>query len=235
MGDLKDTLSIVLPVFNEEGITKRVIQEVYDNTCLLDSEVEIIAVNDGSTDSTSEILYQMSQSLLNLKIVTHVRNEGYGAALCSGIKSARKQWILLMDSDNQVHIDSLKDVWPYRFEYDVLLGYRQKRSDSFYRLVLGALGNRASNFFLKRNIFDINCGFKIFRKKLLEPLLLSSKGGIINFEILYCLFKNSRSLRLYQFSVKHYPRVTGRSTGGSPKVILKIISESIKIILNNKS
>jgi glycosyltransferase involved in cell wall biosynthesis len=193
--------------------------------------VEIIAVNDGSTDATLMILNQLAKDTYQLRIISHSKNQGYGSALRSGIKRANYEWILLMDSDGQFHFDSLESVWSQRGNYGVLLGYRQKREDSPYRLLMGRIGNSVSNIFLGRSVRDINCGFKLFRKELLQPLSLFCSGGIINFEILYTLFKKNKSLDLYQFSVHHYARELGKSTGGNFKVICRIIIEGMRVVL----
>jgi len=225
-------LSIILPVFNESAALKKVVHEIHAHTQHLGIRTEIIIVNDGSTDGTSAIIDQIRISLPDIKLITHQKNVGYGQALRSGIKAAQKEWILLMDADDQIHIDSLNNVWARRNECDLLLGYRLKRSDRWYRRILGKMGNTVSNMLLKRNLTDINCGFKIFRRRLIQPLTLCSSGGIIYFEIFYRLFRNDPSLRSFQFPIRHYPRRLGKSTGASPRVIGKIFIEGLMVLLN---
>ena len=231
MEDAKNNeLSIVLPVFNEKDVIEEVVLNIHTYASRWVPDFEVIAVNDGSTDGTREILDRISRSLPNFRVISHQKNVGYGGALVSGIKAARKSWILLMDSDGQMQIDSLEAMWPHRHDHDMLLGYREKRADSFYRRMMGKLGNSLSNIFLGRNLVDINCGFKLFRKDLIQPLTLSSTGGIINFEILHLVFRNNPLLRWQQYPVTHYPRRVGKSTGGKPRTICRIIIEGIKIL-----
>jgi len=234
--DLKspNELSIVLPVYNEADVIKKVVGEILDYALRLTEDVEIITVDDGSQDDSLNILNEMSRSFPQLRVISHKENMGYGGALRTGIAFSQKQWILLMDSDGQFHIDSLKELWLQRHQFDLLLGFRQKRKDAFYRLMMGKLGNMACNLILRRHVYDINCGFKLFKKDIINHLSLSCNGGIINFEILFKLFRTKPSARMQQFPIIHYPRKSGKSTGGNPKVILKIISEGIKIILEPK-
>jgi len=224
-------LSIILPVYNEECSIQKTISDIYGRIDNFTNTAQIIVINDGSQDATARILQKMCQSMYRLKVVTHERNRGYGAALCSGIKAAQGEWLLLMDADGQFQLDSLRDCWPNRQYYDCLLGYRQKRKDLSYRLVLGRLGNGISNYFLGLKINDINCGFKLFKKELVTNLLLVSTGGAINFEIFYRLARTKQLFKLFQFPVLHYPRLEGKSTGGNFKVILKIIIDGFRIIL----
>ena len=227
-------LSIVLPVFNEADVIKKVVGEILNYALRLVENVEIITVDDGSQDDSLSILNQMSSSLPELKVISHKENIGYGGALRAGIKASSKKWVLLMDSDGQFHINSLEKLWLQRQNYDLLLGFRQKREDAFYRRMMGKLGNSACNLILGRRVCDINCGFKLFKRDLIYPLSLTSSGGIINFEILFKLFKSNPSVKMQQSPVIHYPRKSGKSTGGNPKVIFKIIAEGIKIILQSK-
>jgi glycosyltransferase involved in cell wall biosynthesis len=228
-----NSLSIVLPVFNESKIIEKTIRHIDAYVRSRGIEAEIIAIDDGSQDGTAAILEEMREIIPPLKIITHRQNEGYGSALRSGIKAAGKAWVLLMDSDGQFKIDSLDFIWPPH-KANLYLGFRHHRQDSPARLIVGKIGNRISNIFLGSRIKDINCGFKLFRKDLLEPLTLSSQGGVINFEILYKLFRKHSGVILQQFKVDHYPRNAGCSTGGNPRVIFKIILEGVRIILGRQ-
>ncbi|MBF0122927.1 MAG: glycosyltransferase family 2 protein, partial [Candidatus Omnitrophica bacterium] len=137
-------LSIILPVFNERDVIEKVILDIHACASRLVVDLEMIAVNDGSTDGTEEILTRLSCSLPNLKVVSHQMNVGYGGALISGIRAAQKTWILLTDSDGQIEINSLQVAWPLRDDHDVVLGYREKRADNVYRRMMGRLGNSVS-------------------------------------------------------------------------------------------
>jgi glycosyltransferase involved in cell wall biosynthesis len=230
-----DFLSVVLPVFSEGNVVQDTLEGVCGNIIYFTDVFEIIVVNDGSSDQTAAILEAMRPRCQNLRVVTHRRNRGYGVALRSGIEAAQGEWILLMDADGQFRIDSLSGAWPHRHEYDCLLGFRQKRRDPFHRLILGRLGNTVSNLFLSRNILDINCGFKLFRKGLLRELSLVSTGGAINFEILRRFLKGRKRLRIFQFPVQHYSRQDGRATGGDLKVLGKILRDGARVIFVNGS
>jgi len=223
-------LSIVLPVYNEEKNVKSVIEDILLNIKKFTSDYEIITVDDGSKDKTLNILYSLREKNKKIKIITHKKNEGYGAALAKGIKYANKEFILLMDADGQFKINSLYTFWDKRHNYDFILGYRKERKDNIYRRILGKIGNYFACLLLKRNIKDINCGFKLFKAKILKRLNLKSKGGIINFEIFYKLFKINDYFFL-QVPVEHHKRKFGNPTGGKIRVIAKIILEFTKLIL----
>ena len=225
------SLSIVLPLYNEEKNIKNLVNEIIVNIKDYTDNFEIILVNDGSIDKTLDIIKDIASQYPELSIINHLKNKGYGAAVRTGINNAKKEWLLIMDADGQFKINDLRASWVKKSSYDFILGYRKKRDDNPYRSLLGKTGNLIANLFLKTTIFvkDINCGFKLFRTKQLKSILLESKGGIISFEILYKLLKNNKSLFI-QLPIQHYKRIHGKSTGGKFKTIIKIILEGIKII-----
>ena len=225
------SLSIILPLYNEEKNIKNLITEIIINIKNYTDNFEIILINDGSIDKTPNIIKTIAARYPELSIINHLKNKGYGAAVRTGLNNAEKEWLLIMDADGQFKIDDLKASWVKKSSYDFILGYREKRDDNPYRSLLGKIGNLIANLFLKTPVFvkDINCSFKLFRANQLKSIPLESKGGIISFEILYKLLKNNKPLFI-QLPVQHYKRIHGKSTGGKFKTIIKIILEGTKII-----
>jgi len=222
-------LSIVIPVYNEEANIKNVVSNsiFYIRNYL--KNFEIIAVNDGSQDTTSARLAEMQILYPELKIFSNKKNKGYGFAVRKGIEYSRKEWVLVMDGDGQIRIEDFQLFWENRKYYDFILGYRKRRNDNLYRVILAKFGNCISNLVLGKQIKDINCGFKLLKKKDLEKITLKSEGNIISFEILYNLFKNNKD-RFLQLPVRHYKRKQGKQTGGRFDVIIKILLEGLKVI-----
>ncbi len=230
----KQSLSIILPVYNEEEIITTVVEKIVLYINNLAIETEIILVNDGSTDKTSGILLRLSRKHPCLRIINTAFNQGYGTAIRSGILAAEKEWLLIMDADGQFRIRDLSRLWENKARYDFLVGYRKQRRDALHRILLGKLGNILANLFFKTDIFikDINCGFKLFRTEQLKILTLSSIGGFISFEILYKLLRNRYTFT--QLPVTHYQRTTGKATGGNIKIIAGIAFESLKALLQRQ-
>lgn len=228
-----DSLSIILPVFNEGKNIEGVINEIFRQIPQYIEEFEVILVNDGSIDNTQAVVNGIKEHFFNLKVISHGKNKGYGAAIRSGIQAAVNYWVLIMDADGQFRISDLKGIWEARDGNDFILGFRRRREDNLYRSFMGRSGNTAASLLLKRRIFDINCGFKLFKKKDLQGLKLNSTGGIISFEILYKLL-NSGKKKFRQMPVNHYKRGHGRQTGGAVKTITRIIYEGAKVVINKR-
>ena len=225
---MKESLSIVLPVYNEEESIKNVISDIFLHVGNYTDNFEVIVVDDGSVDRTPAVLNEIKKEYADINVVSHDKNRGYGSAIRKGIDLSGKDWIFVMDSDGQFRVTDFAGFWMNKNGYDFILGYRAERRDNLYRIWLADIGRSLGNRLLRAHIKDINCGFKLFRSSFLKNVELISTGGCINFEILFRLLASD--VRFTQLPVAHYNRIAGRSTGGSIKVILGILSDSLKVI-----
>jgi len=228
MSDI-NTLSMVLPVYNEEDNIQKTIEDSLNflRNQNFFTKYEIIAVDDGSKDQTANILKKFNDNEF-LKIITHPKNLGYGGALVSGIKQARFSWLLLMDSDGQFKISSIQDVAEYLSEYDIITGYRRQRADAYWRKLLGK-----TYTFLVCHMFglilrDINCGFKLFKKEVLHLNGAHYHAGVFYTDIFIKAKKNN--YRVKEVPIDHFPRVSGKQTGADFNVISKTAIDLVKLI-----
>src|SRR6266851_4820563 len=139
------SLAAVLPAYNEEAIIERTVRHVAGVLRGLVNDFEVIVTNDGSRDRTGEILADLQQREpdLHLRVVTHERNQGYGAALASGFDAAHKDLIFLTDGDKQFDVAELSQFLPVMDgQTDLVIGWRRNRADPPMRK-LNALGWKA--------------------------------------------------------------------------------------------
>src|ERR1700682_591457 len=126
------SVSAVLPAYNEEAIIERTVRHVAGVLRAQANDFEIIVSNDGSRDNTARVLadLQAREPGLHLRIVTHERNRGYGAALASGFDAARKDLVFLTDGDKQFDVAELSAFLPAMDgQVDLVIGWRRKRAD----------------------------------------------------------------------------------------------------------
>ena len=223
----KYSISVIFPVYNEEDNIKKVIKEAID--FLLSqrkfNEYEIIIVNDGSKDNTNSILKELKPITPNLKIISHPKNLGYGQALMSGIQQADFDYIFFMDADGQFQIGELEKLAVYLPEFAVILGYREKRKDNLYRKVLGKSYSLLLSLFFGLKLKDVNCGYKLFEKNVLNCRDVISRGGVFYGEVL--LKAKHKGYKFKEVPVKHFPCFSGKQTGGTLKVVLGAIVDLI--------
>ena len=216
----KHSISIVIPAHNEIGCIEQVVTSSLEflKSHLVFDPFEIIIVDDGSRDETPFILKKLKQNNMNvITVITHKSNLGYGLAMTSGIKQAKYSLILLMDADGQFKIDSINNIINFIPEYDIIAGFRQKRMDPFPRIILGKTYSKIASLFFGVKIQDINCGFKLFKKEALAINKIECHSGVFYTSILIGAI--SKGFKLKQYPIKHYPRIAGKQSGASLKVI----------------
>ena len=227
---MNNSLSIVLPAYNEGGKIEQTVVEVDSFVERLLPDFEIIVVDDGSTDQTGSVLKDLGRRTSRLHVITHARNLGYGGALRSGADKAQKRLILFMDADGQINIKELPAFLERITSVAAVIGVRRNRQDGSYRRALGRVGNMYLNLLLKERFEDVNCGFKLFRADDLKSMRLYSTGGLISCEILRKLLACGK--QICQMPVAHYPRETGKSTGGRPHTVIRFMLETPGLFKN---
>jgi glycosyltransferase involved in cell wall biosynthesis len=224
---LPGSLTLVLPAFNEEANIESVVRDSLATLPTYVDTYEIVVVDDGSRDRTGEIVTRLAAGNDRIRLVSHGRNRGYGAALTSGFGASTGDFVMFMDADRQFDIRDLRLLAPFAGEYDIVAGFRMERSDPLHRRVLAEMFNVSVRVLFGVHLRDIDCAFKLFRGDLLRGLPLTAPGALINTEIQ--AKARRQGARLQQVGVHHYPRVAGEATGGSPRVILRAMGETLAL------
>lgn len=218
------SLSVVLPAHNEEDNIAVIISQALDMIAHLPFEYgEIIIIDDGSTDRTAEIVNAFRAEYSNIRLIQHRQNIGYGASLKSGLRAARGELVFFTDADLQFDLGELPGFIESINDCDLVIGYRAKRPEHFIRrfnafgwkLLIRAL------FGLK--VRDIDCAFKLFRKRVLSSISMDSIGAFINSEIL--VRARDAGFTIVEKPVTHFPRRAGKQSGAKPKTIIKAFKE----------
>jgi len=213
------SLSIVLPAYNEEANAAVAVEQVSAVAQRLGMDYEIILVNDGSADRTGEIGRELAQRIPNFRLVEHYPNRGYGGALKAGFAAADKELIAFVPADNQFDFGEISLLLERLDGADIVSGYRADRQDAFIRR-LNALGwNTVVRLLFGCLCRDIDCGFKLFRREILERVTIVSDGAMVDTEFL--AGAKARGYRITDVPVTHLPRTIGEATGANLKVILK--------------
>ncbi len=226
-------LSAVLPAYNEEAIIERTVTHVASVLRGFTSDFEVIVTNDGSRDRTGEILHalQASDAELHLRVVTHERNRGYGAALASGFDAATKDLIFLTDGDKQFDVAELKDFLPAMdAQTDLVVGWRRKRADPLMRKLNAQGWKTLVNLLFGYTARDVDCAFKLFRRRVWESMTVHARGATFSAEF---LIKARRlGYHVKELPVGHFPRTAGSPTGARPEVIVRAFVELFRLWRN---
>lgn len=223
-------LSVFFPAYNEEKNIGKTVETALKILPQIATDFEIIVVNDGSTDETGEVVKKIISKNPKVRLISHPKNLGYGAALATGFYSAKFPQIAFTDSDGQFDFSEIKKFLEKIDKADLVIGHRIKRAEGLARK-LNAQSWRFLNFLLfGLKVKDIDCGFKLIKKKVLEKIpKLESNGATISVELLVKTKK--AGFKIVEVPVNHYPRKVGRPTGASPKVIARAFIELFKLFV----
>ncbi|HBK65019.1 MAG TPA: glycosyltransferase family 2 protein, partial [Cyanobacteria bacterium UBA11166] len=161
--------SIILPVYNEEKGVALTINDIQKNLNFSGCEYEIIAVNDGSTDKTGEIL----RSLKDIRVIEHPKNRGYGAALKTGIRQAKYPLIAITDGDGTYPNERIPQLVALTKNSDMVVGARIGANVNYSNLrkIPKWFLIRFAEWIANSRIPDLNSGMRVFQKSLVERFL----------------------------------------------------------------
>ena len=216
-------LTVFLPSHNEEGNVQRVVEGFCAELPKLADDYEVIVVDDGSRDRTGEIADRLAAGNSHVKVVHHPVNRGYGGAVISGIRAAAQPYVLLCDGDGQFDPAEVKRLAARIGDHDVVAGRRARRADHLMRRVNGKAWTLLVRILFGLRISDMDCGFKLFRREMLEGVELHARGAMISTELMARLV--GRGARVCEVEVTHLPRLTGEQSGNSLRVILRAFRE----------
>ena len=208
---MSDSISVVLPAYNEEENIELAVRTALEVLSKLRPTYEVIVVDDGSEDQTGAIAEALAhEDDGHVRVFHHQGNHGYGAALRTGLTSARYDLVFYTDSDLQFDISELKYFLPLMGAYDVAVGFRVYRYDSVIRCILSWCYNRLVSILFRVRVRDIDCAFKLFRREVLERIDIECNDFFVDTE----LIAKARhwGFRIIQKGVRHYPRMAGHTT-----------------------
>lgn len=230
-------LSVFMPAFNEEENISKTVENVESVLKTLGlKNYETIVVDDGSKDKTAEIVKTISDNKLKpgfkkVRLVSHVKNLGYGRALITGFESSIYDWVAFVDSDGQFDFSEIKKFLELTDSSDLILGFRLNRADPFQRRIFTWGWKMLAMFILGLNVKDYSCGFKLIKKGVFENILpIQSEEKVTQIEML--IKAKRRGYKFAEVGVHHYRRMYGVSTGAKRSVVLKSFIDLIKLRWN---
>lgn len=197
-------ISVVVPVYNEEGNVEALHKEIKDVCEREGYEYEIIFINDGSKDKTDEIC----RTLKPLKYICMRRNFGQTAAMDAGIKAAKNDYIVTMDGDRQNDPNDIPKLIKYLEEnqLDVVSGWRKNRKDTFMKKFISRGANFLRGILIKDGIHDSGCSLKVYRKECFKGVNLYGEQH----RFIPALLK-IKGFTIGEVVVNHRPRTEGKT------------------------
>jgi glycosyltransferase involved in cell wall biosynthesis len=204
------SISAFFPAYNDVGSIGKIIHTMVWLLPKLTNDYEIVIVDDGSLDGTSDLLKILAREYPFLKVIHHGINRGYGAALITGFANCSKELIFYTDGDGQYDVEELPLLLAaYGEGVDVVNGFKISRSDPKHRIVAGLIYRQLMRLLFRLNIKDVDCDFRLFRRELLAHTQLTCDSGVICVEMVKRF--QDKGCRIVEVPVHHYHRYHGSS------------------------
>jgi glycosyltransferase involved in cell wall biosynthesis len=206
-------VSVVIPIYNEEDNLPDLVERVGRALQHSGRSFELICVDDGSRDASSQVLAQLAEANAWLKPLYLIRNYGQSAALQAGFDAARGEIVVTLDGDLQndpADIPALLDILDQRPEVDVISGWRRDRKD---RKLSRKIPSQVANGIISRvtgvRLHDYGCALKLYRAQIIHDLKLY--GELHRF---IPALAAEVGAHIIEVPVQHHPRTRGKSKYG---------------------
>lgn len=220
--ELMNSLSLIIPVYNEEGNLPILYKKLRGVLANLAKSYEIIFIDDGSTDKSFERLKKLADEDKNVRIIRFSRNFGQTAAISAGIEHSSGEVLVFMDADLQNDPEDIPLLLKKIEEgYDVVSGWRKNRQDKFFSRILPSwLANKMISFITGVHLHDYGCTLKAYKRGVIKDIHLY--GEMHRFIPAYAAM--THGAKIAELPVRHHPRQFGKSKYG--------LSRTIKVILD---
>ncbi len=222
------SISFVLPMFNESQNIEKTIATLKNLAKEFTEDYEIVVVDDASTDASARIVESMSKNDSVIKLFSLKKNTKFGGAFAKGFEKARKDVIVYMDSDMPVKLEDLKASIPLILDFDIVTGYSKiKKGDTFFRKIISGTYNFLVESLFGLNVKDINSGYKVVRRSVVEGIKFVSRSPFADVELF--MRAKIKKCTIHQFPLIFMPREGGKSYIARVPVILATFRDMLKI------
>ena len=204
--DGEPLLTVVMPVYNEINTLETILDRVLD----LDLDLEVVAVDDGSTDGSREYLTERAARTPNLRVIFHQKNRGKAGALATGFRDARGKIVIIQDADLEYDPEEIPQILePIRSgKADVVFGSRfqgrTQRVHLFWHYLANRLLTFLSNLCTNLNLTDMECCYKAFRRPVIQAIEIDSNRFAVEPELTQKVAK--LKVKVYEVACSYHGR-----------------------------
>jgi glycosyltransferase involved in cell wall biosynthesis len=221
---MSESVSIVVPAFNEQHTIRPVLTEIVNAMDRFDGGWEIIVVDDASTDQTAPIVTDFSSTNNRVRLITHQNNQGSGGAIRTGLRTSSMTLVIYAPADGQFDPTEIPSYVDAAKNADIVLGIRSSRSDyTLRRKIQSAVYLGLVNTVFRQRYQDVNW-VHLWRRVLVSAITPRSRGVFFLQEIL-CEAKKD-NLRIVEIPSTYRPRKGGSAKGGSTKTVLATLFDA---------
>lgn len=204
------SLSVIMPVYNEQDAILLAIDDVQRHVLDLVPGSELVIVDDGSRDNTAALVDEAAAKDNRIRVL-HKPNGGHGSAVLAGLNVATGDYLFLIDSDRQIPLDEFHVAWDVltKSGSDAVFGVRRRRYDPAFRLYLTALVRHSVQVLFRVKLYDANVPYKLFRRAVWNDARECVPDGTLAPSLFLAIVAKARGYNVVEINVTHKERDTG--------------------------
>ncbi len=223
------SISLMFPLYKDKSTVKIMITKSSNILRKLKRKYEIIIVDDGCPQNSGKLAKEVAKKFTNIKIFFHKKNLGYGAALKTGIKKCKNDWIFMIDGDAEYDVNDLPRLLKVSKNNDLVITYRYKKKYSTNRIIISWIYNAILRLVFKIKFRDISTGSRFVSRKLVENIKLESNSPFIGAEL--AIKAGLAGYKVGEVGIHTFPRTFGTGETVSIKNILLTLKDIIFFFL----
>jgi len=223
-----NSLSILIPAYNERENIEEAVSRCLSVLPSVTSDFEILIIDDGSTDGTGEIAERIAAEGSRVRLFRHPVNRGWGSAIKTGLANASKEWVIYVPSDNQFDPSDIAILAAYTERADVVVAARTGRCGySFLRSVGSAVFVTLVRWMFGLRLSDFNF-IHLYRRTIFEKIEIQSSGEFMCAEVL--VRAHHAGFRIVEVpGIRCLPRLKGESIKVGPGIVLETLIEMYRV------
>ena len=219
------SISLMFPLYKDKNTVELMIKKSSNVLKKLKRKYEIIIVDDGCPQNSGKLAVKIAKKYSNVKVFFHKKNLGYGAALKTGLKKCKNDWIFMIDGDAEYDVNDLFRLFRASKNNDLIITYRYKKKYSTYRIIISWVYNVILRLIFNIKFRDISTGSRLVSKKLIQRIKLKSNSPFVGAEL--AIKAGLAGYKVGEIGIHTYPRTFGTGTSVSFKNILLTLKDMI--------
>ena len=227
------SISLMFPLYKDKSTVELMITKSSAVLKKLNSKYEIIIVDDGCPQNSGKLAKKIAKRFSNIKIFFHKKNLGYGAALKTGLKKCKNDWIFMIDGDAEYDVDDLFRLLRVSKNYDLVITYRYKKKYTTYRIIISWVYNAVLRLIFNIKFKDISSGSRLVSRKLIRHIKLKSNSPFVGAEL--AIKAKLAGYKVGEIGIHTFPRTFGTGASVSLKNILLTLKDMIVLFMRIKN
>jgi len=225
----KKSISLMFPVYKDKKTVEFMIKKSIQVLKKLKRKYEIVVVDDGCPQNSGKLALKIAKKFANIKVFFHKKNLGYGAALKTGLKKCKNDWIFMIDGDAEYDVKDLYRLLGAGKNYDLVITYRYKKKYNTYRIIISWVYNAILRLLFNIKFRDISTGSRLVSKKLIKRIKLKSNSPFMGAEL--AIKAGLAGYKVCEIGIHTYPTTFRSGSSVSLKNILLTLRDMILLFV----